>query len=127
LAVGSLMRDDAVVQETIAWAEAHLGAARSYVYATLEELWESLCNGDRLSPRQRAQYRMMITYAHQAAKQIITTIYDTAGTSSIFRTGRLDRDLRDIMTACQHRVVHLKMYRPAGRLLLGLEAGEAMF
>ncbi|HLW70586.1 MAG TPA: acyl-CoA dehydrogenase family protein [Candidatus Binataceae bacterium] len=126
-AVGSLMRDDAVVQETIAWAEAHLGAARSYVYATLEDLWATLCRGDKPSPRQRAQYRMMITYAHQAAKQIITTLYDTAGTSSIFRSGRLDRDLRDIITACQHRVVHLKMYRPAGRLLLGLEPGEAMF
>ena len=42
-------------------------------------------------------------------------------------SGRLDRDFRDIMTACQHRVVHLKMYRPAGRLLLGLESEEPMF
>ncbi len=124
---GELMRDDPAVQEAVALAEAQLGAARSYVYATLDELWETLCEGARLSPRQRAQYRMMITYAHQAARQIITTLYDTAGTSSIFRRSRLDRDLRDIMTACQHRVVHSKMYRPAGRLLLGLESDEAMF
>jgi alkylation response protein AidB-like acyl-CoA dehydrogenase len=127
LAPRTLMRDDSVVQETIAWAEAHLGAARSYVYDTLRDLWATLGKLDKPSPRQRAQYRMMITYSHQAAKQIITTLYDTAGTSSIFRTGRLDRDLRDILTACQHRVVHLKMYRPAGRLILGLEADEAMF
>jgi len=124
---GQLMREDPVVQETIAWAEAHLGAARGYVYATLEDLWETLCKGDRPSPKQRAAYRMMITYSHQAAKQVITTLYDTAATSSIFKPSRLDRDVRDILTACQHRVVHLRMYRPAGRLLLGLEPEEPLF
>jgi hypothetical protein len=35
--------------------------------------------------------------------------------------------MRDILTACQHRVVHPKMYRPAGRLLLGLNADEPFF
>jgi indole-3-acetate monooxygenase len=123
----NLLRDDVQFQETIAWAEAHLGAARAYVYATLEDLWQTLTEGGRLSPRQRAQYRMMITYSHQTAKQVISTLYDTASTSSIFRSGRLDRDMRDILTACQHRVVHLRMYRPAGRLLMGLDPDEAMF
>jgi hypothetical protein len=69
----------------------------------------------------------MITYSHQAAKQVISTLYDLAATSSIFRANRLERDMRDILTACQHRVVHLKMYRPAGRLLLGLDPDEPFF
>jgi len=122
-----LMREDPTFQETIASCEAQLGAARSYVYATLEDLWETLCQGQRPSPRQRAAYRMMMTYSHQAAKQLILTLYDTAATSSIFRSSRLDRDMRDILTGCQHRVVHLKMYRPAGRLLLGLDPEEPLF
>ncbi|HZP44972.1 MAG TPA: acyl-CoA dehydrogenase family protein [Candidatus Binataceae bacterium] len=122
-----LLRDDPAIQETIASCEAQLGAARAYVYATLEDLWATLCDGGKPSPLQRAQYRMMITYSHEAAKRIVQTLYDLAATSSIFRSGRLDRDLRDIMTACQHRVVHLRMYRPAGRLLLGLESEEMMF
>jgi alkylation response protein AidB-like acyl-CoA dehydrogenase len=122
-----LMREDPTFQETIASCEAQLGAARSYVYATLEDLWETICQGQRPSPRQRAAYRMMMTYSHQAAKQLILTLYDTAATSSIFRSSRLDRDMRDILTACQHRVVHLKMYRPAGRLLLGLDPEEPLF
>jgi alkylation response protein AidB-like acyl-CoA dehydrogenase len=122
-----LMRDDTNVQETIAWAEAHLGAARCFVYSVIEELWRSLNAGVRLTPRQRANYRLMITYSHQAAKQVISSLYDLAATSAIFRTSRLERDMRDILTACQHRVVHLKMYRPAGRLLLGLNADEPFF
>jgi alkylation response protein AidB-like acyl-CoA dehydrogenase len=122
-----LLRDDTQVQETIAWAEAHLGAARCFVYGTLEDLWASLKRGERPTPRQRANYRLMITYSHQAAKQVISTLYDLAATSSIFRANRLERDMRDILTACQHRVVHLKMYRPAGRLLLGLDPDEPFF
>ena len=122
-----LLREDTRVQETVAWAEASLGAARSYVYSTTEELWASLCNGDRPSPHQRATYRLMITYAHQTAKDVVSALYDIASTSSIFRGSPLDRNMRDIATACQHYVVHLRMYRPAGRLLLGMESEEFMF
>ncbi len=122
-----LMRDDTTVQETIAWAEAHLAAARCFVYGVLEDLWRTLNSGARPTPKQHAYYRLMITYSHQAAKQIISTLYDLAATSSIFRKNRLERDMRDILTACQHRVVHPKMYRPAGRLLLGLNADEPFF
>ena len=123
----SLMREDTQVQETVAWAEANLGAARSYVYRTLEDLWETLHQGDKPSPQQRAHYRLIITHSHQAAKDIVVKLYDTAATSAIFRTSPLDRCMRDILTACQHRVVHPKMYRPAGRLLLGLKPEELFF
>jgi alkylation response protein AidB-like acyl-CoA dehydrogenase len=124
---GGLMRDETNVQETIAWAEAHLGAARCFVYGVLEDLWRGLNEGARPTPQQHANYRLMITYSHQAAKQVISTLYDLAASSSIFRKNRLDRDMRDILTACQHRVVHPKMYRPAGRLLLGLNPDEPFF
>ena len=86
-----------------------------------------LCKGDRPSPRQRATYRLMITYSHQTAKEVVSALYDIASSSSIFRGSPLDRDLRDIATACQHYVVHLRMYRPAGRLLLGMDSDEFMF
>jgi len=120
------MREDPVIQETIATCEAQLGAARAYVYDSLEDLWATLCKGDPPAPRQRATYRMMMTYAHQAAKSLISALYDMAASSAIFRSSRLDRDLRDIMTACQHRMVHLRIYRPAGRLWLGLDPEEPL-
>ncbi|MGH7986414.1 MAG: acyl-CoA dehydrogenase family protein [Candidatus Binataceae bacterium] len=126
-APGKLIRDDTQSQETIAWAEAHLGAARAFVYTTLEDLWATLSRGGKPTTRQHANYRLMITYSHQAARQLISQLYDLASTSSIFRSNRLERDMRDILTACQHRVVHLKMYRPAGRMLLGLDPEEVFF
>jgi hypothetical protein len=54
-------------------------------------------------------------------------MYDLAATSAIYRSHPLDRIMRDILTANQHGVVHPKMYRPAGRLLLGLDAGDPLF
>ena len=66
----------------------------------------------------------MLIDVHRIAKEVITNMYDLAATSAIYRSNPLDRIMRDIVTACQHGVVHPKMYRPVGRILLGLEAGE---
>lgn len=122
-----LLREESRVHEAIAVAEGALAAARSFTYSSLTELWGTLNRKEKLSPRQRALYRVMLIDVHQVAKEVITSMYDLAATSAIYRSHPLDRIMRDILTACQHGVVHPKMYRPAGRLLLGLEAGDPLF
>jgi alkylation response protein AidB-like acyl-CoA dehydrogenase len=122
-----LLREESRVHEIIAVAEGSLAAARSFVYSTLEDLWETLNRNEKPSPRQRALYRIMLIDAHRVAKEVVSTMYDLAATSAIYRSHPLDRLMRDILTACQHGVVHPKMYRPAGRLLLGLESGDPLF
>jgi alkylation response protein AidB-like acyl-CoA dehydrogenase len=119
-----LLREEGQVQETVAWAEAALGAARSYAYDVIDDLWQTLCRRERPSPRQRSLYRTMMVYVHRIGKDVVEAMYDTASTSAIFQPNPLDRYMRDILTACQHRVVHAKIYRPAGRLLLGLDPGD---
>jgi len=122
-----LLRDESRVHEAIAVAEGALAAARSFVYSILAELWETLGRSEKLSSRQRALYRIMLIDVHRVAKEVVSTMYDLAATSAIYRSHPLDRLMRDILTACQHGVVHPKMYRPAGRLLLGLESGDPLF
>ncbi|MDO8431663.1 MAG: acyl-CoA dehydrogenase family protein [Candidatus Binatus sp.] len=119
--------DDSRTHEALAIAEGELAAARSFAYSSIEELWQTLERGERLSSRQRALYRIMLVYVHRVAKTVTATMYDLAATSAIYRSNPLDRLMRDILTACQHGIVHPKMYRPAGRMLLGLEAGDPMF
>lgn len=119
-----LLREEGQVQETVAWAEASLGAARSYAYEVIDELWQTLCRGAKPSPRLRSVYRTMMVYVHRIGKEVVEAMYDTAATSAVFQPNPLDRYMRDILTACQHRVVHAKIYRPAGRLLLGLDPGD---
>jgi indole-3-acetate monooxygenase len=122
-----LLRDDSRAHEAIAQAEGALAATRSFAYSAVEDVWETLNRGEKLSSRQRALYRIMLIDVHRTAKEIVMNMYDLAATSSIYRSNPLDRIMRDIATACQHGVVHPKMYRPAGRMLLGLSAGDPMF
>jgi alkylation response protein AidB-like acyl-CoA dehydrogenase len=122
-----LLRDESRVHEAIAVAEGALAAARGFTYATLEELWDTLSRHEKPSPRQRALYRIMLIDVHRIGKEVVSSMYDLAATSAIYRSHPLDRLMRDILTACQHGVVHPKMYRPAGRLLLGLESGDPLF
>ena len=122
-----LLRDESRVHEAIAVAEGALAAVRSFVYSSLAELWETLGRSEKPLPRQRALYRIMLIDAHRVAKEVIASMYDLAATSAIYRSHQLDRLMRDILTACQHGMVHPKMYRPAGRLLLGLESGDPLF
>jgi indole-3-acetate monooxygenase len=122
-----LLRDDSRAHEAVALAEGQLAAARSFAYSSLEELWGTLTRDEKLSARQRALYRIMLIHMHRVAKEVIIAMYDLAATSAIYRTSPLDRIMRDILTACQHGMVHPKMYRPAGRMLLGLHSGDPMF
>lgn len=69
---------------------------------------------ENLSKRQRALYRIMLVAVHRTAKEVVSAMYDLEATSAIYRGNPLDRIMRDIVTACQHGVVHPKMYRPAG-------------
>jgi alkylation response protein AidB-like acyl-CoA dehydrogenase len=122
-----LLREESRAHEIIAAAEGSLAAARSFVYSTIEDLWDTLNRNETPSPRQRALYRIMLIDAHRVAKEVVAAMYDLGATSAIYHSHPLDRLMRDILTACQHGVVHPKMYRPAGRLLLGLESGDPLF
>lgn len=122
-----LLREDSRAHEAVARAEGELGAARGLAYSTVQEIRDTLERDEKLSERQRALYRIMIIAVHRMAKEVVSAMYDLAATSAIYRGNPLDRIMRDIVTACQHGVVHPKMYRPAGRILLGLEAGDPMF
>jgi hypothetical protein len=67
-----------------------------------------------------------MSWCHQTGKEVVELMYDTASGSAIYRDSPLDRQMRDILTACQHRMVHPRLYRPGGRLLLGLDSGDPM-
>ena len=125
--VGKTLVDDSQAQEAIAIADAKLGSARAYTYQVVGELWDVLVRGDRVAPRMRATYRIMMTYIHQVAKELISDLADASSTSSIFYGGPIERAQRDIVTACQHRMVHPKVYLPGGRVLLGSSAADPFF
>ncbi|MEM8767014.1 MAG: acyl-CoA dehydrogenase family protein, partial [Pseudomonadota bacterium] len=117
------MRD---VQTAIAHAEAKLGAARAYVYGSLETQWRKLEQDEPLTEAERAATFLARQFAFQTGREVVQIIYDTIGGAAIYAKGPFDRHLRDMNTACQHVVAQEKTLASVGSLLLGVEGERGM-
>jgi alkylation response protein AidB-like acyl-CoA dehydrogenase len=118
--VGLPYRDMPRVQLAVAEAQALLGAARSYVMTSLETQWDKIERGEELSVEDRANAWLSRTNAFQAARQIVSLLFDTIGGSAIYtKKSPFDRHLRDIQTACQHVVAQTKTWEGVGSIILG--------
>ena len=117
-------RDIPRVQSAIAEAEMRLGAARSYVFSSLEVQWQKIEQGKALSKKERVDVWASRLNAFQTARDVVRLLYDTVGGSAIYTNSLqkkrpLDRALRDTQTMCQHLVGQYKTLEMSGALLLG--------
>jgi alkylation response protein AidB-like acyl-CoA dehydrogenase len=123
----TLLRDKPTVQADVARAEALLGSARSYLFSMIGELWDEVAGAAAASMQRRAMVRLACVYAAQASAQAVDLMYDAAGGTAIFETGRLERCFRDVHACTQHIATSSSNYEAAGRLLLGLDPGTSRF
>jgi alkylation response protein AidB-like acyl-CoA dehydrogenase len=117
------MRD---VQRAIAEAEQCLGAARAYVFASLEAQWRKLEADEPLTAAERAATLLSRQNAFQAGRKVTQMIYDVIGGAAIYAKNPFDRHVRDMLTGCQHIVAQAKTIEPAGALLLGEQSMNMM-
>ena len=101
-----------------------LGAARSYVFSSLEVQWQKIEQGKALSKKERVDVWASRLNAFQTARDVVRLLYDTVGGSAIYTNSLqkkrpLDRALRDTQTMCQHLVGQYKTLEMSGALLLG--------
>ena len=109
------------VQRAIAQAESMLGAARAYVYSSLNAQWVKLDSGAPLTLQERADTFLARQNAFQTGRRVVQLIYDTIGGAAVYAANPFDRQLRDMITACQHIVAQEKILATVGSLLLGAE------
>jgi alkylation response protein AidB-like acyl-CoA dehydrogenase len=120
-------RDIPRVQSAIGECRALLGAARSYVFASVERQWRKLERGEPLTEEERADGFASRVHAFQMGRRVVSTLYDTIGGSAVYSNkSPFDRHLRDMQTACQHVVAQTKSYEGVGALLLGGGGGHPM-
>jgi len=106
-------------QEDFALAEARLRAARAFVFETWRDATSSLRNAP---PTQQHFTHMRIALIHLTNVVAENAVFAHRSAGSIaLRAGDMQRCLRDIFTATQHKIVSPMFTRDCGRAFIGTE------
>jgi indole-3-acetate monooxygenase len=119
--------ENQVIQSQLAQAEARLGSARAFLLSGLAEIWEAVGDTDELSLEQNTKIRLASTWAIDQAREVVNTLYHSAGATAIFDDHPFERRFRDMHTASQQAQGRQAHYETIGRVLFGLAPDTAMF
>jgi indole-3-acetate monooxygenase len=115
----SPLRDNAVIQSSLAQAEVNLRAARGFVLQSVAEIWKDLAAGATISIEQRVTIRMASTNAIQKAREAVDFAYNAAGATAIFQDHPLERRFRDMHTVTQQLQGRLSHFETVGAWMMG--------
>lgn len=116
------LRESGVVQSEVAQCQAKWCAARAYLHSALAEAWAGARNEPRPPVDQRMALRLAATFAIHQAKEVVDTLYDAAGATSIFESEPFERRFRDIHAVTQQVQGRKSHFETVGQFMLGLEA-----
>jgi alkylation response protein AidB-like acyl-CoA dehydrogenase len=119
-----LLRDQPMVQADIGHAEALLRTGRAFLTEAVRDLWAAVTATGTISLDQRATLRLAATHAIWLAVQVVDTVYNTAGATSIYEGHLLQRAFQDIHVISQHLQARRAHYELVGRHWLGLEIDQ---
>lgn len=117
----TLVRDDRDVQDAVGRAQALVGSARAYVLHSAAQLWDEACRGDDPTLETRTNVRLSMTNAMTSCRTAVTVLYEALGTTAVYRSSPLNRQLRDLTTMAQHAMWQSRTYAAAGRQTMGLD------
>ncbi len=123
----SVLRDNAVIQSQVGVAESQLAAARVFLLAALEEIWDAACRTGAMSIEQRVRLRMASAHASHQARQVVDTAYHAAGATAIFESNPFERRFRDVHTVSQQVQSHFSVFEAIGQHFLGLPLHPRLF
>jgi len=115
------LHENHMVQFQIGEAEARLRSARSNVETTAHRVWQAVVLGGEITVAQRMDIRMAATFGIHEAKTVTDTAWDIAGASAIFKSGPLERRMRDVRTITQQLQGRRTHLQEVGAWLLGME------
>ncbi len=118
---GPMLRDNAVIQASVATANAQILSSRIFLHETISEHWGVLSAAETPSLELRARLRLAITYAMNQAREAVNFAFQAAGTNAIFEANPFERRMRDIHAVSAQGQSHISNYEPVGQVFLGLE------
>jgi alkylation response protein AidB-like acyl-CoA dehydrogenase len=114
------LRENPTVQAQMAITDARLRSARLFLMTALDETWDSVRRAGELTLDQRLTLRLASTHVVREAKDVVSTIWEFAGSSAIFESLPFERRFRDIHAVTQHMQARFTNYETVGMALLGL-------
>ena len=117
----NLVRDDALLQMRIGRAETAWQAARAFLIATVDELWQTLLRGEALPLDLRSRFRQCNLHGFHVALEVTQSMYALGGSTALYRPHPLERALRDQTVAANHLLVRENAYAEIGRVALGID------
>ncbi len=114
-------------QRAIAEAERIVGSARSYVFETVSDLWDTVDRGDKPSDKQKARVQLACSGAANESVKAVEMLYSAAGASANFLSSPLDASMRDVLVVRQHIMVSPQYTEAIGRVLMEMESESFLF
>ena len=115
------LRDRAVVQATLARAEALLRSARLFFYDTVGSAWARVEAGESLTLEQKADLLLAGTHAVATAAKVTDMMHRIAGTNGIYTKNPLERHFRDAQTLRHHGLVSENRFEAVGQVYCGVQ------
>jgi len=109
------------VRLAVAQAESLLGAARAYVYETVERFWIEVDTLGVASMETRRDVGLARIHAHRMAAEVAQIAFDTAGSAAVYVSAPFDRLLRDAVTINQHQLFNDGILEDLGAMVLGVD------
>jgi alkylation response protein AidB-like acyl-CoA dehydrogenase len=123
----SLLRERPQAQLAVAEAEARLRSARAFVFEAVNDVWAATCAGRVATAEEQALVRLACSHCCAEAVRAVEIVYAQAGITASSPRSPLERAIRDVRVVPQHVMVAPAAIAAAGRVLLGLDADNAVF
>jgi len=117
---GKPMAENNVVQSHVAQSEARWRSARYFLHAAADEALETIEEKGEMDLDQRTRLRLASTWAIQASREIVNTLFHDCGSMAVFEENPFERRLRDIDTVAQQGQGRILHYETVGQVMLGV-------
>ncbi len=121
------MRDSPLFQAELGRVHAEVRAARALLEAQTSLHWARALGGELQNDAYATEGTQAAVWITAACARAVDACYTLGGGSALYDTSPLQRRLRDIHAATQHRAVHTSHYAIAGAQRLGFPPRNPMF
>jgi alkylation response protein AidB-like acyl-CoA dehydrogenase len=121
------LRDQPTIQASVGHSEAELRSARAFLFASVRDIWSEAVSTGKLGADRRAILRLATTHAIRMAVDIVDSVYNACGVTSIFKGNAIQRYFQDIHVISQHAQASLANYELIGKHVLGLKVDPGRF